>query len=285
MSDVVVGVDESEGAKEALRWAVREATRRGWSVTAVMAWGLLDQHRAIGGDAFDPGYGEEDAASALATIVTEAVGTEAAGTVERRAVCDLPAQALVQAAADAQLLVVGARGLGGFRGLLLGSVSRHLLHHATTPVAIVRAGGSGDGAGRVVVGVDGSPTARRALAWALEEARLRGAPLSVVSAWHQPEAAAFPYATVALDPAIFEQAATTVLDEALAGCDLTGVDVTRVVSPGTPAGVILAAASDADLVVVGSRGRGGLTGVLLGSVADQVTHHAACPVVVIPAGG
>jgi nucleotide-binding universal stress UspA family protein len=122
---------------------------------------------------------------------------------------------------------VGARGLGGFKGLLLGSVSKHCLHHATTPVAVVRELPddrplAGD---RVVVAVDGSGTSQGALHWALEEGRARKATVEVVNAW-QMSYVGFAPLTVseALEPGAFEAASRQVLDAALAREDLRGLD-------------------------------------------------------------
>ena len=132
---VVVGVDGSEGALRALRWAGEEARLRGARLRAVCVWSYLDQ----AGEPFDPTYGEDDARRMLDEAVA-AAGLDAGGVdVERRTVCDLPARGLLDSAADADLLVVGARGLGGFRGLLLGSVSQQAAQHAPCPVAIVPA--------------------------------------------------------------------------------------------------------------------------------------------------
>lgn len=288
MSQLIVGVDESDGAAGALRWAVREAELHGWTVTAVMAWGFLDQHHAVVGEAFDPDYSEDDARAALDTIVAAAAIDAAAMPVERRTVCDLPARALVDASGGSELLVVGARGLGGFRGLLLGSVSQHCLHHATTPVAIVRAGPDRvpERTERIVVAVDGSETAQRALRWALDEGRLRRAAVAVVHASHPPYLGGYPYGAGSIDPAIFELASRRVLDGAIASEDASGlpVPVERISRSGAAAAVILEAAEGADLVVMGSRGLGGFKGVLLGSVTTQVTHHARCPLVVVPSG-
>jgi nucleotide-binding universal stress UspA family protein len=132
---VVAGVDGSEGALRALRWAAEEARLRGARLRAVWVWSYLDQT----GEAFDPSYGEDDARRLLDEAVA-AAGVDAGGLdVERRTVCDLPARGLLGAAGDADLLVVGARGMGGFRGLLLGSVSQQVAHHAPCPVVIVPA--------------------------------------------------------------------------------------------------------------------------------------------------
>ena len=289
MSEIVVGVDESEGAAEALRWAAREADLRGWALTAVMAWGFLDQHHPSGGESFDPRYGEKDAADALDTIVVAALGGDRAEGVKRRVVCDLPAAALLDASRGADLLAVGARGLGGFRGLLLGSVSQHCLHHATLPVAIVRRDAErvADGverAERVVVAVDGSTVSQRALAWAAEEARLRDAALDVVNAWRAPYLATYPMVPLPLDTGPFEEASKEILETAVSSVptDQLPAQVERISVHGGAAEVILNVAKGADLVVMGSRGLRGLEAALLGSVTNQVTHHASCPVVVIP---
>ncbi len=136
--------------------------------------------------------------------------------------------------------------------------------------------------GRIVVGVDGSEGAADALRWAAEEARLRGATLDVVYAW------AFPYlsevSTVAVLNVDYEKEAA----ELLAGVvrdtlgDDPAVPVEQVAVQDAPAHALTTRAEGADLLVVGSRGRGGFTGLLLGSVSQQVAHHAPCPVVIVP---
>ena len=202
MTGIVVGIDGSDCGAQSLVWAAREAELHGLPLKAVMAWDWLNQRHVKDGKSFDPSYGEQDALAALDHYVKQALGARA-GMVELAAVCDLPARALLDASHDAALLVVGARGLGGFRGLLLGSVSQQCLHHSTCPVAIIRqdhaAAGEHD-AESVVVGVDGSPTARRALAWAVEEARVRQAALEVVHVWHLPLAGAYGNPMPVVDP-------------------------------------------------------------------------------------
>jgi nucleotide-binding universal stress UspA family protein len=286
MGLIVVGVDESAGAAAALRWAMREAEARGWSLTAVLAWGYLDQHHATIGEPFDPAYSEADAQAALDAIVAGVVGTARAANVDRKLVNNLPARALLDASERADLLAVGARGLGGFRGLLLGSVSQQCLHLATCPVAVVREGMNdvGAGIGRIVVGIDESDTARRALDWALDEGRAHRATVEAVHAWSVPYTGGEMFATGMYDPALFETVARRTLDQAVEAADASGLPapVTRTVAIGGAAGAILDIAEDADLVVVGSRGLSRLKGLLLGSVSYNIAHRATCPVVVVP---
>ena len=137
---IVVGVDGSEGAGVALRWALDESARRDRSeIVAVMAWGFLDQHHAVGVE-IEPHFGPEQARDALRYFVEQAVGADDARNVGLEPVNDSPVPGLLGAAGGADLLVVGARGLGGFQSLLLGSVSQQCAHHAPCPVAIVRTG-------------------------------------------------------------------------------------------------------------------------------------------------
>ncbi|MCC6223681.1 MAG: universal stress protein [Thermoleophilia bacterium] len=151
--------------------------------------------------------------------------------------------------------------------------------------------------GKIIVGVDGSPGARAALRFALEEARLRGAVLHAIHAWMHPLYEGVPGPFVvgfppgpALDEVReqLERTARGALDAALAeeAAAAGGVEVRREVVEGAPARVLLDAARDADLLVVGSRGHGGFVGLLLGSVGAQCARHSPCPVAIVkpPAG-
>jgi nucleotide-binding universal stress UspA family protein len=137
----------------------------------------------------------------------------------------------------------------------------------------------------IVVGVDGSAGAQTALEFALEEARLRGADVKAVCAWHIPivlyNAGWVP---VPLDPAEYEGFARSALEKSLedAGAADSGVNVTSVTKEGHGADVLVAEARGADLLVVGSRGLGGFRGLLLGSVSQQCAQHAPCPVAIVP---
>ena len=137
--------------------------------------------------------------------------------------------------------------------------------------------------GTIVVGVDGSSGSREALRFAVEEARLRNAALRVVTAWHVSPMAYSGGFAVSVDPHDFEESAKAVGKEALAALreETVGVVVERLAKEGQAAQVLLAEAQGADLLVVGSRGHGGFAGLLLGSVSQQVAHHASCPVVIV----
>lgn len=155
MGHIVVGVDETPQAAEALRWAAREAAARDWHLTAVLAWTLLAQHHRNPGAPFDPHYRDADASEALDTIVGRTLGPRTAESVERRVVCDLPAHALLDAARGADLLVVGSRDLHGIRRALAGSVSAQCRRHPPCPMVIVH----GDGRAEAVSLTSGSETA------------------------------------------------------------------------------------------------------------------------------
>jgi len=286
MRGLLVGVDGSDSAAAALTWAAREADLHDWPLTAVLAWRVLNQPHDDATAGFDPDFGASDALAALDGYVQRALGPERAGRVSLQPVCELPVRALLDASAGADLLVVGTRGRGGFSGLLLGSVSQHLVHHITRPIAIVRpiAAPQASAPERIVVGVDGSATAQAALLWAIDEAKLRGATLTVVHAWQMPYAGGYPYAGPALETTPFEEAAQQVLDGALAAvADRTqDLEIVPMHLSGLPAWTIIDAAQGADLVVVGARGLSGFKGLLVGSVSQQLAHHAPCPLVIIP---
>lgn len=136
---------------------------------------------------------------------------------------------------------------------------------------------------RIVVGIDDSPAATDALRWALNEARLRDATLEVVHTWAFPIASELPGGEVSRLVTDLQRAASERLDkvvDGIGGAD-PNVKVVRRVLEGPAAPILLEAAVGAELLVVGSRGRGGFAGLLLGSVAQQCVHHAPCPVVVV----
>jgi nucleotide-binding universal stress UspA family protein len=188
---------------------------------------------------------------------------------------------LIDLTKEAQMVVVGCRGLGAIGRVLLGSVSSALVHHAHCPVAVIhdqKQPSAVPATGPVVVGIDGSPISEHAVAIAFDEASRRGVDLVAVHAWSDPTVLDFP----AFDFAPHQQAACEVLAERLAGWQerYPDVQVERVVAFDRPAPQLLLQSRRAQLVVVGSHGRGGFAGMLLGSVSSAVVNSATVPVVV-----
>ncbi|MFY4723055.1 universal stress protein [Streptomyces sp. LaBMicrA B280] len=138
---IVVGVDGSEGSKQALNWAVRQAELTGGWVEAVIAWDVPQFHGALGWmppSSSDEAALEGRAQSEVTSAVEEAVAAHPTVQVSTVARYGTPASVLLEASRDAALLVVGSRGLGGFKGLLLGSVAQHCVQHAHCPVLVLR---------------------------------------------------------------------------------------------------------------------------------------------------
>jgi nucleotide-binding universal stress UspA family protein len=139
---------------------------------------------------------------------------------------------------------------------------------------------------RIVVAVDGSAASRRALAWAIDYAAGREETVvEAVHVWHLPYAAGYPFVVPVFDPGEIERAARKTLESVVdgSGAAAVGVHVEPVLASGAAAEVLLDAAKGADLLVAGSRGLGGFTGMMLGSVSHHLVHHAPCPVLVVPA--
>jgi nucleotide-binding universal stress UspA family protein len=248
-----------------------------------MCWRHAEQHHADS-TAFDPDYGEASAREALTSIVARALGgTDRAATPELSVVNDIPARGLLASATEAELLVLGARGLSRIQELVLGSVSRQCVQHSTAPVAVVRKETELRTFGRIVVGVDGSTGSHRALDWALDEARRREARVVVVHCWTLPMSGGVYGIMPMVNVVAMEDAAHALAQNAVDAAETSGLPpVEYTIVAGRASEVLVAEAIDADLVVVGSRGVGGFHGLLLGSTSHDVIHHAPCPVVVIP---
>jgi nucleotide-binding universal stress UspA family protein len=191
-----------------------------------------------------------------------------------------PQRGLLAVAKEAAMIVVGARGIGGFAGLLMGSVSGQLAEHAACPVAVVRPvhGSAVD----VVVGIDGSPESGRALQLGLAEARRTGGTLIALHAYRYAPVAAAYAPNPGIDQFSQRELAEENLDRALGDVEERNPDVKieRRIEHGSSAAVLVAAADGAAALVVGARGLGGFAGLILGSVSQQVLRHAHCPVLV-----
>ncbi|WP_020658874.1 universal stress protein [Amycolatopsis benzoatilytica] len=195
------------------------------------------------------------------------------------------AKCLTSQSRGAAMLVLGTPGLRPLGRILLGSTSVALAAHAECPVALVRPHVGDDeppSAGPVVVGVDGSPSSEQAVAVAFEEASWRKAPLTAVHCWDDRLLSAVFRENDWKFDGSYEQEAAEVLAERIAGWEgrYPEVEVRQVVVRGRPSEQLLDLADRAQLLVVGSRGRGGLTGLLLGSTSQAVMSYALCPVIV-----
>lgn len=276
---IIVGVDGSRPGLEAAGWAATEAALRQVPLTVahvVPAW-VCEEGTSVR-------YAEvarwmrENAQSVLTSAKDRALRERPQVQVETVLLPGDPRAALVKASAEAELLVVGSRGLGGVRGLLVGSVAYGVVAHAETNVVLIRDRAATPG--EVVVGTDLSARADKALEFAFAEAELRGARLRVVQAWAWPQPGGF-------EPADddSEQGHLLALQSALVPlrAEHPGVEVTAEVVHGHPVEVLKEAAAGAELLVVGSRGRGQLAGMLLGSISQAMLHHAPCPLAVVRA--
>ncbi|WIX83725.1 universal stress protein [Amycolatopsis carbonis] len=283
---VLAGVDGSPSSGHAAVWAAAVAARRGAVLKLVQAYTV-------------PGPGvsgmavaavREGFRSVAETGLAEAEGTVLARwpslPVERSAVEGGVVSVLLRESSGAEAVVLGSRGLGGFTGLLLGSTAAAVAGHAPCPVVVVR-GRKPDEAppttGPVVVGLGRSPDSNDALGYACDEAAARSTRLVVVRTWTEATSGSSPRKTGPDDIAAGER---RLVEEQLAPwrekCPELWVDV--VIAHGRPARTLLELGAGAQLVVVGSRGRGGFTGMLLGSTSHALLVHAACPVAVVRPG-
>ncbi|GIJ27078.1 universal stress protein [Micromonospora qiuiae] len=281
---VVVGVDGSEIALQAVRAAAREAANRHRPLRIVHAfiWPLMrvPLGPAPGAPA---GAGLRNQAQ---RYVDEAVAEAGEATpevaVEGAVVEGAASGVLLAESRAAALVVLGSRGLGGFAGLLLGSAAVQVSAHADCPVLVVR--GEPPTNGPVVVGVDGSELSRQAVGFAFEEAARRDTELIAVHAWLYPTPAGpGDILPLVYDLDAFQEQEERVLAESVAEWSGRYPEVTvqqRLVR-GSPGRALVEQSRTAQLVVVGARGRGPLGGLLLGSVSHAVLHHAESPVAIV----
>ena len=281
---VVVGIDGSEHARRAADWAATEADRRHAELRLVHAYSL-----PVAGYA---GYSmapddlgtimRVEGAAMLRKIAADLRVDHPNLAVTSRLFQGDAVVALRSESDHARLTVVGSRGTGRLTGALLGSVALAISSHGTAPVAVIPAEGpGGDAAGPVVVGVDGSATSEAAIGFAFDDAAVRGVPLLAVHTWNAGRSA--PAGAAATDSTEVEEGERAMLSEQLAGWrdKYPDVDVRPIVERGRPTATLLQYAQRAQLVVVGSRGRGGFAGMVLGSTSHSLITHAICPVIVV----
>ena len=284
-SGVMVGVDGSPAAKCAVAWAARDAAMRKVRLTlvhAVRPIGLtlppMTATTAFTRWQVEQGQKVLDMA---ARVAREAAADRGTGQIETELLFSPAVPTLVDLSKDADLVVVGSRGRGPVERSLLGSVSTSLIRHAHCPVAVIH---DEDpvmpypAAAPVLVGIDGSPASEQATAVAFQEASWRGVDLVAIHVWSDVEVNDYP----AIDWPAMKPAAERILAERLAGWQERYPDVTvrRVVECDHPTYQLIRHSESAQLVVVGSHGRGGFAGMLLGSVSGAVAHSARMPVIV-----
>ncbi|WP_284235429.1 universal stress protein [Mycobacterium antarcticum] len=284
---VMVGVDGSAESDAAIRWAAREAVLRHAPLTLVhvvapvaarwpmepmfanitewqqdnarhvLEQGLKTAHACIG----------DNEMTGIADVHTETLNASVV-------------PALVSASENQRMVVVGSRGTGALGRMLLGSVSTGLVHHAHCPVAVIRPEAEGvDASAPVLLGVDGSPASEPATTMAFEEASFRGVSLVALHAWS--DVAVFPI--LGMDWTQYEDQGHEILAERLAGWQerYPDVHVERRLVCDQPARWLIRESEDAQLVVVGSRGRGGFSSTWFGSVGSAVAQSANVPVLVV----
>jgi len=282
---IVVGVDESAAAKVAVRWATRDAELHKIPLTLVHAispevatWpnvqlppGLArwqrDRGRRLVDDAFK--------------VVEEASQRGGPAEIHTEILSSAAIPALVNLSKDAEMMVAGDQGSGRWPGRLLGSVSSRLLRYAHCPVAIIHDQDPtmpDPGQAPVLVGVDGSPASELAIAIAFDEASRRNVGLIALHAWSDADVSDWP----GIDWPATQPMAEEVLAERLAGWQdrYPDVEVNRVIVRDKPARQLVQRSENAQLIVVGNRGRGGFAEMLVGSVGESVAQMARVPVIV-----
>ena len=281
---VVVGADGSEHGIAALRWAARTAVAYELPLTVLYARPDATAEPAL----------VAEPTGVLGEAVALARAEQPDAQIRALQMPDAPVQSLLAAGENADVLVLGSRGVEGFRGLLLGSTAMHVAPYAQCPVVVVHSGTEGgipfEGSaeypgnpGQVVLGYDGSPASNRAAAFAFRHAEAIGCGVVAVSV----EASRGEPETEQIDPENATPGSDTsafhspVIVTAAAFPD---VPVSFVAGTGRPAEVLLSEAVGAELLVVGSRGSGGFSGLVMGSVSQKVLAHASCPVAVLHPG-
>ena len=282
---VVVGVDDSPPSTVAVDWAARDAARRGVNLKLVYVL-TPPAVMALPDVPMPPAYlewQEEQGGTLLERSL--ATAREAAGDADVEMTTEMvsgpPVPVLADLSTDAQMMVVGCHGRGAWGRTLLGSVSTGLVHHAHCPVAIIQDEDPlmpHPSQAPVVVGVDGSPASEHALEIAFEQASFREVDLVAVHAWSDTGIFEFP----GVDWDTMQSLGEETLSERLSGWQERYPDVLvrRVVAADRPAHQLLEQGESAQLLVVGSHGRGGFAGMLLGSVSTAVVHGAKMPVIV-----
>ena len=280
----VVGFDGSPASRHAALWAASHIDGRGTALHVLTAWhtpflaplAVWSGPSTSSPDAFEARTHEllDRLARELRTSVDVAVET---------IVCrGGAAVSLLDAAGHGSLLVVGARGRGGFARLALGSTSTQCATHAEIPTAVIPAGAPIGAVRRIVVGVDGSDNSIAAARWAIDFAAA-GTTIECVMAWDVTPLVASEQAFVLPETTdVVRRRFRTQMAELRQSTDRRDVDIVERFEEGFPRTVLRSAAHDGDLFVMGARGQGAISSLLLGSVSSWLLHHVDRPIVVVP---
>jgi nucleotide-binding universal stress UspA family protein len=284
---VVIGVDGSEGSFEALIWATHFAQRTGVPLHIVTITEIPAVYTAAGVPALPLGSTFDEVVQQGSDVnnraIDDALAFDLGIAVTGKTVVGTPVVDLVDSTPPGDVLVVSATSQSGRMTDVLGSVATGVVHRAHGPVVVVHGPVPHDApVKRIVVGIDGHDESKTAVHWACDLAARTGAAVELVHAWEYPyrtKDAVFgsPQADMQRDATAFAEMLVAEMSEA----DRATVSATHVLE-GLTADVLVDAAKGADLVVVGSRGRGGVRSLLLGSVSRKVVQHAECAVAVVP---
>jgi len=283
---IVVGVDGSTASTAAVRWAARRASKRNTGLTIVHASPPVVPETSLvewsGPAPSEVLRAQEEQARRLINDAAKTANDTAGGLrIQAKVILAAPVPALLELSNDAQILVVGRRGRSALAGVLLGSVSIAMIHRARCPVAVINDEPPAEAASTdapVLVGIDGSPASELATAIALDEASWRGVELVALHAAYDSDR----FGIHQLEWAAVEPKANEALAELLAGWQerYPDVRVRRLVAFDRPAHHLIEQAKTAQLVVVGTRGHGEFTSLLLGSVSAAVVQATRTPVIV-----
>jgi nucleotide-binding universal stress UspA family protein len=289
---VVVGVDGSPESRAAVDIGAWEAHRRRLPLRLVHGHQPPVMYGPSVTIAYDPATPLRQAGELVHTEAARVHARYPDLTTTTAVTVAEPGGVLVEESRTAALVVLGSRGVSSFYSMLLGSVSARVATHAQAPVIVVRSAAADADERRragVVVGVDGSPGSAAAVEFAFDEASARDTGMTAVYAWTVPPTHNLgPITESYYDPVDAQQEADRVLAEALAGWQEKFPEVSVVreaLHSLNPLRTLIEESADAELVVVGARGRGGFASLLLGSVSDGLVRHAQVPVAVVHSHG
>ncbi|MDK8767651.1 universal stress protein [Corynebacterium freneyi] len=287
---IVCAVDGSDASKTAAKWAANTAVKRGIPLRLVSSYSMPQFLYAEG--MVPPQELYEDLEAETLEKIEEAKkvaldympDVDVSHQIEEGSPIDM----LLDLSEQCTMIVMGSRGLGGLSGMVMGSVSAAVVSHASCPVVVVRE----DNAvteetkyGPVVVGVDGSGVSQKAIENAFKEAQARGAELIAVHTWMdmQVQASLAGLSAAQQQWQVVEEEQNALLGQRLAGWSerFPDVKVTKVVTRDRPVRALADASEGAQLLVVGSHGRGGFKGMLLGSTSRALLQAAPCPMMVV----